>query len=364
MASKPFANKQRGIWLMKYRPDPTGKWVKVTLGKDPRLLGARPPRTPPQWIEDRAQEFREIEYRARHGIGAAPARARGLESYLRAYADAYRASHDAGSIKQLNRHVATFLSFCSRRGIASLQAVTRPVCRDYLEARIADVSHNTLRTEMRYLSPIWSRAVEDGLLAVNPWSRLKVPGKPTERTPTFWTSAQIASIAAACHRPWQSDLVLVLANTGLRISTALALRWDWIDWGRSTITIPAEDGEDDIKTSYSLIMNRVARDVLTRRFALEGGDLVFANPLKRGGIIPYDSARAAISRAIEKAGVPAGTPHDFRHTYARALLESGEAINVVQAQLGHSTVTTTMRYIKIKVEHARVALEDFALGVD
>lgn len=365
MASDPYPDLRRGVWVMKYRPDPTGKWVKVTLGADPRLRSARPPKSPPQWVEDRARGFAEIEYRARHGLEAAPARMKSLESYLRAYADGYGASHDAGSTKQLRRHVARFLAFAEQRGVSSLQGVKRGVCRDYLEARIAVVGHNTLRTEMRYLSPIWSRAVEDELVASNPWSRLPVPGKPTEREPTFWTGDQVRAIAEHCGKPWQRDLVLVLANTGMRISTALAMEWSWIDWGRGVIAIPATEGEDDIKTSYRLVLNHVARDVLTRRH-LEGDgrgeDLVFPNPYRGGGLIPYDTARDAIAKAITRARVPPGVPHDLRHTYALALMESGVPANVVQAQLGHTTLAMTQRYIRTKVEHARERLEDFGLG--
>ena len=36
-----------GLILTMFGGSVTGPWVAVTLGKDPRLLGARPPKTPP-----------------------------------------------------------------------------------------------------------------------------------------------------------------------------------------------------------------------------------------------------------------------------------------------------------------------------
>jgi integrase len=365
MASKPYPDFRTGVWIMKWRPDPTGKWKVKRLGKDPKLLSARPPKTPPQFILDRHREFEEQEYRAKHGLAAGPARAKGLSSYLTGYVEAFSASHKKGSIKQLQRHVKRFEAFATEKGATSVQGVTRSICRDYLESRIIEVSHDTLKTEMRYLSPIWSRAVEDGLMVANPWSRLKIPGKSTRSDPVFWTGDEVARIAACCSKPWQTDLVMVLANTGLRISTTLALRWDWIDWETGVITIPKEAAvrTEGVKTSYKLGLNRVSRDVLQRRLAMtKGVSLVFPNPYRDGGEVPYDSAREAIARAIRKAGVKKGTPHDLRHTYARLLDRSGIPASIVQSQLGHKNAATTRIYTDATAEEAAHFLEDFGVG--
>jgi integrase len=329
---------------MKYRPDPTGPWKTVSLGKHPEPYPpSRPPKKPPQFILDRAREFAEIEYRAQHGLQGAPARAKDLTVYLDAYLEAYAGTRRRGSVKQIRRHVRTFLEFARVRGITTVQAVTRAVCRDYLEERIKHVAHTTLRTERGFLIAIWTRAVEDELVMANPWTYAKVPGKPIKRAPTFWSADEIRAIAHHCHRPWQRDLVLLLANTGLRVSTALAMQWGWIEGKRGTVRIPARER---IKTSYVHILNDPARVILQRR-ALEvpsgKDDLVFPNPL-REGVVPYDSARAAIDRAITKAGVKPGHVHDLRHSYGRALAAAGVPLNVIQAQLGHTTLTMTGIY--------------------
>jgi integrase len=359
MASKPFTDKKRCIWRMKYRPDPTGDWVTVVLGHDPRLKSARPPKTPPQAILDRARDFAEVEYRAKHGLGAAPNRAKGLDGYVSIYLDAFAATHKPGSVKQARRHLASFTAFAASRGVGTVQGITRSVCRDYLEARIAVVSRDTLRTEVGYLAPVWSRAVEDGLMVKNPWQRIKIPGKSTRSDPVYWSAEEVARIAAACSKVTWSDLVMILVNTGLRISTALAMRWDWIDWKAGVIRIPP--GVTGAKTAYGLAMNRVSRNVLERRQFASRSDLVFPNLYRGGGPIPYDSARNAIEKAIERAGVKLGTPHDLRHTYARILSRTAPA-NVVQSQLGHRTATTTEIYTHLAPEDVAKELEDFGIG--
>jgi site-specific recombinase XerD len=364
VASRPYPDRRRGVWRCKYKPDPAGPWVSVILGRDERLKGARPPKSPPDPVRWAAQELAEVERRARLGLGAPPPQVRDLATHLHAYLAAYPASHDEGSVRQLARHVARFLAFCESRKVASLQAVTRAVCREYLLSRVASVSHNSLRTEVRYLSPIWSQALTDGLVAANPWSRIAVPGKPTEHAATCWSDAEVAAIATAagtCKAHWR-DLVLVLANTGLRISTCLAMEWRWVDGG--TLRIPAEAGEDDIKTSYSLILSDAALEVLARRrAAVPSGRWVWPNPLRPGQPIRYEAARSAIQRAIRLAGVKHGTPHDLRHTYARALAAAGVPLNRVQAQLGHASLATTQRYLDVSDSTDAPQVQAFGLGV-
>lgn len=362
MASDPFFEVRRGTWKMKYRPDPLGKWMTVTLCKHPGDWSPKkPPKKPPQEAIDRARDFAEIEYRAKHGLAAAPARAKGLDAYLDSYARSQSLSVKAGSAEQLARHVKTFKAFALARGIASLQGVTKAHCREYLEERIGVVSRATLRTERGYLIGAWSRAVEDEFLAANPWTGVKLPGKVVETSTTYWTPAEIQAIAGACTKAWQQDFVLILANTGLRISTALAMEWAWIDWKAGAIKIPA--GVEEVKTIYSVAMGPVGLDILQRRFALaKDSPLVFPNPLGGGGVIGYDTARAAIERAILKAKVPHGTAHDLRHSFARALVDSGMPITLVQKQLGHTTLTMTMRYVSMDIEHAAKYMEKFGIG--
>jgi integrase len=362
MASRPYFDKRRGNWVCKYRPDPAGPWVRVVLCKHPGDWSpSRPPRKPPQAAIDRAREFAEVEYRARHGLGAAPERAKGLGGYLADYVSAYEGTHAAGSLKQLKRYVESFAAFATARGVTTVQGVTRATCRDYLEARVKQAAHATVKAERGYLIGIWTRAVEDELIAANPWTFARVPGEPDDVPVTFWTSDQVAAIARCCAKPWQSDLVLVLANTGLRVSTALAMTRGWVDWGAGTITIPR--GER-IKTRYKHVLGRAAREILSRRLATskDTSGLVFPNPLG-GGVVPYDTVRAATGRAIRKAGVPAGTVHDLRHTYGRALAAAGIPMHVIQAQLGHSSLRMTERYSTADEATTGRFVAEFSIGV-
>jgi integrase/recombinase XerD len=80
------------------------------------------------------------------------------------------------------------------------------------------------------------------------------------------------------------------------------------------------------------------------------GDPVFRSRKgKNGGVL----RPLAVLRIVRKASIRAGielpvSPHWFRHAHASHALDRGAPIHLVQATLGHASITTTGRYL-----HAR-----------
>jgi integrase len=360
MASNPKFDPHRGVWRMKYRSEKGGPWISVVLCKHPGWKKNHPvPAKPPQLAKDRHRDFEDIEYRALNGLGAGPKRARSLESYIEGYLESHAAVRRKGSTDHVRRHASRFVEFCRDRGVDTLQGVTRAICRDYLEMRAGAVAASTLKTERGFLMGIWARAVEDELMPSNPWTNARPAVKATDPTWTFWTPEEIGKIVGAC-RGWWRELVLLLANTGFRVSTGLGMEWRWIDWRAGTIKIQPGEG---IKTAYTHVMGRAARDLLERRQIMEkkGSPLVFPNP-RGGGVVTYDTANGAIQRAIDRAGVRPGTPHDLRHTYARLLILAGVPVTVVQSQLGHASLAQTQKYVRTTETEAARFVSDFGVG--
>jgi len=67
--------------------------------------------------------------------------------------------------------------------------------------------------------------------------------------------------------------------------------------------------------------------------------------------------RPHLPRGVPRGDVPRVTWYGLRHTYATLLAER-HPIHVVQAMLGHASITTTQRYLHAQEHHLRAAAEE------
>jgi integrase/recombinase XerD len=69
-----------------------------------------------------------------------------------------------------------------------------------------------------------------------------------------------------------------------------------------------------------------------------------------------------LRRLAVAAGIGRVTPHQFRHTCASDLLESGVSLPAVKEVLGHACVTTTVRYLQVADPARAAAVERHPLN--
>jgi integrase len=64
----------------------------------------------------------------------------------------------------------------------------------------------------------------------------------------------------------------------------------------------------------------------------------------QGRRLSVDTLRGELARAAADAGLDAATPHQLRHTYATALVNSGVSLQALMALLGHVSAEMSLRY--------------------
>jgi integrase/recombinase XerD len=183
--------------------------------------------------------------------------------------------------------------------------------------------------------------------------------EPRDVLPTF-TEAQIQKLIAwkpqgHCQRRLHL-LILLLMDTGCRVSEALNVRIEDIDLDNLLVTLN-EKGRKQRIVPFS----REMRKALFRYCQTTLEHLLFASRTGMG------LNRHNISRDVRllchKLGFapPARTVHAFRHTFALNYLRRGGSVFHLQKMLGHSTLEMTRRYASLQTEdlqavHQKVSL--------
>ena len=74
-----------------------------------------------------------------------------------------------------------------------------------------------------------------------------------------------------------------------------------------------------------------------------------------------DSIKTGFMRARKLAGIPKQCRfHDLRHTFGSRCAQLGMVVMTIKELMGHSSVTTTMRYMHVGEDHKRRALREAA----
>jgi site-specific recombinase XerD len=163
------------------------------------------------------------------------------------------------------------------------------------------------------------------------------------------------------HRRLWTTLLVVLYATGLRRGELDRL--DLADWNSAEGILKIDGQKTGVERAIP-VSESVWRcieaylpwrhNVLEKTGALNERSL-FVN--RFGRRICGQRISVALHKLARRAGVPLVTLHQFRHTCASDLIESGVKLPFVQKVLGHATVVTTMRYLAISDPERRRAIE-------
>jgi integrase len=206
-----------------------------------------------------------------------------------------------------------------------------------------------VRQAVYLMSAILEHAVRSDRIRSNPARGLALP-RPHKRDHVFLTHAQLGALAESAAR--YRLLVLVLGYTGLRWGEATALRVCDIDLGRRRIDVRRAFSDVGGKIILGTPKSHLARTVPLPRFLaaelavlVEGknpDDLAFTTA--SGTVLRLANWRQAVFLAARKlAGISDRFRiHDLRHTAAALMVQAGYPPKMLQAILGHASITTTL----------------------
>ena len=170
---------------------------------------------------------------------------------------------------------------------------------------------------------------------------IHIPKQP-QRIPELLTRAEVSAILAACGNARHRMLLAVYYGCGLRLSEGVRLQVRDIDGERQLLRVEQGKGAKDRLVEIPPTLLQHLRDYW-RRFHptswLFPGQAP-EQPLTSGSIGKvFHAIKARIG--LDKVG----GIHSLRHAYATHQLAAGMPLVKLQAQMGHRSVQTTMRYL-------------------
>jgi integrase len=203
----------------------------------------------------------------------------------------------------------------------------------------------------------WAAERKRGLIPHNPCKETHLP-KRTKKPPKGLSLPEYLALRDAAYRIDEdaADLVVFMANTGLRIGEATAVQAGSLDDSGPKMYLSVErvnrKGEGIVlgaKSAAGLRRMRMlpeATAVLRRRLVGKGpSDLVFTNPHSPMQLWEPSTFRNRWwAKAVKEAGLEARkpTPHFLRHTHVLLCHAAGMTLPEIQRRIGHEDITTTI----------------------
>jgi integrase len=193
--------------------------------------------------------------------------------------------------------------------------------------------------------------------------RLRQP----RRLPRTLTDEQILTLVEACEHLRDRFLLVLLAESGMRIGQALGLRHaDFVSHRREVRIVPRWDNangaraktleEHTIPISAGLV--RLYTGYMFQEYGECDSDYLFVNLFAEpyGRPLRYQAVHQLVRRLRARTGIWF-TPHMLRHSRATDLLRHGVGVDVVARLLTHRCSTTTSQtYVHLDVDDLRAEL--------
>lgn len=261
------------------------------------------------------------------------------------------------TVKAYSSDLQSLLTYLHNEKLSNINEVDFFTLRGYVTTLFdKEYSKSTIERNIASLKSFYKFLIKKGYMEDNPAKQLKFPRKEKKLFNVF----NIDDIFLLLSKPDKSKpsglrdaLILeLLYATGLRISELISLNINDIDFtgkrlrvlgkGKKERIIPLSDYHIDLISEY-----------IKKRYKLCGNKEINGNQLlinKYGGRLTDRSVRRILEKYLTLCGLPIlYSPHSIRHTFATHLLENGADLRSIQELLGHSSLSTTEKYIHLNL---------------
>ena len=292
--------------------------------------------------------------------------ARHAQEQLDAFAAylAHGRGYSEHTVRNYVSDVRQFLCYLqdSEGGVAA-EAADYYSVRGFLASRFGGNRSASLARKLAALRTFYHFLAREGKIKGNPAALLPSP-KREQRLPAFLSVDDAFRVVEAPGKDSFLEardraMLEVLYASGLRVSELVGLSRPDLQFDLQVLRVWGKGRKERIvpfgsKARQALEVYLAKREELLRerpaaKEAVAMGP-VFLN--RSGGRLTTRSVARRLDLYVRKLGLPVQvSPHALRHSFASHLLDGGADLRAIQELLGHSSLSTTQKYVHLSLDH-------------
>lgn len=256
------------------------------------------------------------------------------------------------------RELAFFAEFCAGQKVAEVEQVTPDTMRDYIDwlehtrNRTPGGRHAGYRAVRAFLTWWGDEAEPDDW--TNPTHKAKAP-KVTQPIIEGISAGHVKALLETCEDNFTGirdrAIILFLLDSGVRARELLALTLADVDTIGGAVTVRKGKGNK----SRMVYIGKKCRKALRAYLKHRTDDCQNLWVSIHGDKFAVSSLTQTLIRRAQRAGIPTQSPHDFRRSFALNMLRAGVDIYSLKELMGHSDLSTLMRYLALINDDMRAA---------
>ena len=168
--------------------------------------------------------------------------------------------------------------------------------------------------------------------------------KTPQRLPVILSPEEVLEFLGWVPEGKHRTILTTCYAAGLRITEAISLQAPHIDSQRMVIRVEQGKGQKD----RYVMLSRKLLEILRQWWRVERPQVWLFPGQAQERHISRNTVEHACQDACERYGTPKPiTPHSLRHAFAVHLLEQGVDVRTIQLLLGHRSLATTARYLRM-----------------
>ncbi|MEN6642750.1 MAG: tyrosine-type recombinase/integrase [Armatimonadia bacterium] len=248
-----------------------------------------------------------------------------------------------------------FLQWLNERDCHSADDLKEATIRQFLASRDG-VGARRLNHYREAIDRFCQWLVRTGDLTANPTAGIGKIREPRKLVPTFTEEELQALLSKPDRRTLlgQRDhlFMLLLLDTGVRLSEALSLTLDDLDLTRGTLRVMGKGNRERV-AGFSPVLERHLRKYLQSRRQVLGqngyGNCQWLFPSNVAGKCTAKALQMRLKLYAQQAQIRRVrvSPHTFRHTFALYFVRNGGSPFHLQKILGHTSLDMSRRYCEL-----------------
>ena len=174
---------------------------------------------------------------------------------------------------------------------------------------------------------------------------LAIPPRKTPRQlPEILGADELVRLFASVNNIKHKIILMTAYACGLRVSEVINLKVGDIDSSRMMVRVEHGKGNKD---RYTILSPRLLSELRSYWLVYRPSLWLFENKITKARL-SRSTPQLVFKAAVKKAKIDKKvTFHSLRHGFATNLLEAGVNIRTIQILMGHSSISTTSRYLHI-----------------